>query len=184
MAVKRNLRVVLSQAEEVDGRGDGLCWECQKTDKDLCSWFDRPAVMPRGAKYYVKSATQKEDTRYIVIGCPNYKNEKTGLSCVEESIRKNAKKQQYLTEFSPTEPKKKIEMLSKSDFCKTKTAELRDYLQYVLKKNNASFNEAAKKIGCEYQTVRDVALSPKTKTITRRIYNKIADYINKEMGWD
>lgn len=70
--------IITDGCTEVESGKDSVCWNCRNTDRNRCGWFDRPAVMPPGAKYRKKiPAVDKDEIRYIVVDCPNFVEDKT-----------------------------------------------------------------------------------------------------------
>ena len=57
-----------------------VCWKCEKTDKNQCSWFDPDNQrMPEGAEYKSWTASEGSCRSYkltIIKKCPDFEPEK------------------------------------------------------------------------------------------------------------
>lgn len=66
--------------KHVERAGSSICWTCEKTDKNQCTWFDPDnQKMPEGAEYTSRIASEGTRSKYELVTikkCPDFEPEK------------------------------------------------------------------------------------------------------------
>lgn len=157
---------------EVSGASHTLCWNCENTDQDRCSWFNYPPVMPKGNEYLIKPMA--DCYLFLVTKCKRYK---ASAHAVKTATPMPSAKRPNLFKGEDTF---RLDRKAKGHCSSVLSTRFCDCVGRLLINEDWTVTEAASFFDVSPQTIRDIVLFEK-ETLNIEAYNAIAKFMNEEI---